>query len=784
MKALDGINLLEFGSNLAAAYAAMLLSEQGACALRVELPGASPSEATPHFHVVNRSKRRCALDLLAGDGRAMAEKLIANADIVVCGLAPSRARKLGIDYESIFKINPLALYLALPPVGSRGPWLDFDYGCDLDDELIMAISGISGSQWARSGNPVALTFPAPSYSAAVMGATAVVAALTARAKANSPRGQAVEVSVLGGALSLQTGSILRHEKMTNLYGSSQPQDPLGPVPCYRLFEAADGNYLFVACGNSTFFNKFALAIERPDLVADPSFEGAPWGIPAENWQTLKDILEPIIRKRPRNEWLRILRDADVPCAPVMTRQEFIEHPQVRHLGMQRELFDPQLGRAIQMGVPVALRDTPGDIKRPLSALENPSELAGSFARDRPNTPGRAIAKRAESSNGGPLAGVVVLDFASYIAGSYAPMILAQMGADVIKVESLEGDAFRSFGFGFLGWNQGKRGLALNLRTAEGRQIVYELVRRADVMVENMRPGATRKAGIDYETLASINPRLVYVSVNAFGNHGPAFDLPGFDPLLQAASGVMAAQGGHHYHPVYLTCAICDYGAAMLAAFGCVLALRARQQTGRGQLCETTLLQAAMAFQAGEFIFYEGRDDMENGHPEYRGRSALSRAYRCADGGWVALSLSTEAQLDCLVEVTGLARDQFSDAFAQPSEGTLAAALAACFAKRSRDELLSAMATARIPAVKVNYAQTLFEDPIVRANGLIAELEHSKWGRVKQTGILANFSATPAAIVRAAPLLGEHSKEVLSEHLGYDEPTLASLIERGIVKDGS
>jgi formyl-CoA transferase len=379
---------------------------------------------------------------------------------------------------------------------------------------------------------------------------------------------------------------------------------------------------------------------------------------------------------------------------------------------------------------------------------------------------------------------VVLDFASYIAGSYAPMILAQMGADVIKIESLEGDAFRSFGFGFLGWNQGKRGLSLNLRSLEGRQIVYELTRRADVIVENMRPGATRKAGIDYETLSSINPRLVYVSVNAFGNHGPEFDLPGFDPLLQARSGVMAAQGGHHHHPVYLTCAICDYGAAMLAAFGCVLALRSRQQTGRGQLCETTLLQAAMAFQAGEFIFYEGRADMENGQPEYRGRSALSRAYRCGDGRWVALSLSTEAQWNSLREVTELVREGFSQASVQPADGRLASALADYFAQRPRDEALSAMGKARVPAVKINYAQDLFEDPIVTANGLIAELDHSQWGRVLQTGLLARFSATPARIVRAAQLLGEHSKEVLREHLGYDQLTLDSLIERGILKAAS
>jgi crotonobetainyl-CoA:carnitine CoA-transferase CaiB-like acyl-CoA transferase len=782
MKALDGINLLEFGSNLAAAYAAMLLAEQGALAVRVELPGASPSPSTPHFHVVNRSKRRCALDLAKDEGRAAVVRMIAVADIVICGLAPSRSRELGIDYESVRVINPSALYLAMPPLGSRGPLQDFDWGCDLDDELIMAISGISGSQWARSGNPVALTFPAPSYSTGVLGATAAVAALIARNGALSGRGQEIEVSVLAGALSLQTGSILRHEQMTTLYASSQPQDPLGPVPCYRLFEASDGNYLFVACGNSTFFNKFALAIERPELVSDPRFEGAPWAIPPENWQTLKDILEPIIRTKPLAKWLAILRRADVPCAPVMSRQEFIEDPQVRHLAMRRELPDRKLGYTIQMGVPVALRYTPGDIQGPLADMESPIDLASYLELSKP-TARRLGHEHTDKLSHGPLSGVVVLDFASYIAGSYAPMILAQMGADVIKIESFEGDAFRSFGFGFLGWNQGKRGLAINLKSAEGREIVLELARRADVIVENMRPGATRKAGIDYETIAAINPRLVYLSVNAFGNHGPDFDSPGFDPLLQARSGVMAAQGGHHYHPVYLTCAICDYGAAMLAAFGCVLALRSRQQTGRGQMCETTLLQAAIAFQAGEFIFYESRSDMENGTPEYRGRSALSRAYRCSDGKWIALSVSSEAQWNSLRDGAQFARKEFGEALAQGADGPLASALADYFGQRERAAVLLAMKRARVPAVKINYAQTLFDDPVVTANGLIAELNHSQWGRVRQTGHLVRFSETPGVIRRAAPRLGEHSQEVLREHLRYDDARIASLVQRGTVKAG-
>ena len=184
-----------------------------------------------------------------------------------------------------------------------------------------------------------------------MGASAAVAGLIARE--HTGEGQELEVSLLAGALSLQTGGVLKHEKMTTLYHG--PQDPLGPIPCYRLFEASDHKYLFAACGNATFWGKFVLALDLPELVSDPRFENAPWGIPPEHWQPLKDILEPVIRTKPRDEWLNILREADVPCAPVMTRQEFIAHPQTAAIGMRQQVRDPVLGETVQLGVPVSCR---------------------------------------------------------------------------------------------------------------------------------------------------------------------------------------------------------------------------------------------------------------------------------------------------------------------------------------------------------------------------------------------------------------------------------------------
>ena len=772
-KALDGVAVVEFCSNMGAAYAAMLLAEQGARVIKVEPPGGDLTRGSPHFHVLNRSKRSVLFDFATADGRADAARLVESADVTITGWTPAQAHRLGLESRSILAINPRVIAVEMPPFGNRGPDADLEGG----EELVAAIGAISGTQWARSGNPVPLTFPAASYAAGVMAATSAAAALFAR---GDGLGQAVEVSLLAGAFSLQTGGIMRHEKMTSLYHG--PQDPLGPIPCYRLFEASDGHYLFIACGNTTFWNKFALAIERPDLVADARFEGAPWGVPKENWQTLKEILEAIIRARPRDEWLAILREADVPCAPVMKRDEFMDHPQTRALEMRRELADPTLGATIQPGIAINLLDTPGEITGPAPAVSHGGVGAAlawldSESRIRAALPARDATAR------GPLTGVLVLDFCSYIAGSYGPMILAQMGADVIKIESLEGDAFRHFGFGFLGWNEGKRGLSLDFTTPEGREIIRGLAQRADIVVENLRPGRMARYGFDYATLSALNPGLIYMSVNAFGNRGPEHNQPGFDPLLQARSGVMAAQGGPHGHPVYLTCAICDYGAAMLSAYGCVLALNARARIGRGQMCETSLLQAAMALQAGEFIFYDGRPDMEHGSAEYRGASALSRAYECADGKWLFVAATTAAAWDALRSVTAIAAPPaFGDATHAPGGGQLAAALGEYFHGREREEAISALRAVSVPAVPVNRFGDLFEEPQVIANDLLIDLQHSQWGRVSQTGILAKFAATPGKVDRAGPQLGEHSAEILETLLGYGRDRIEDLRARRIIRN--
>ncbi len=763
--ALDGITVVEFSSNLPAAFAAMLLAEHGAHTILVGPAERAMRLATPHPQVFDRSKQRVTMDFASAECQEEVRRLIASADVVVVGDAPACRKEHRLDYESIRSLNPALIGLYLPPFGSAGMLADMAGG----EELAAALSGVTGSQWARSGNPVATIFPVVSYATGVLGATAAVAALIARQR--SGLGQAVEVPMIAGGLALQTGAALRHPAMRPLHPTEGSQNPLGPIPCYRVFEAADGRYLFIACGNPTFWNRFTLAIERPDLVADPRFEHAPWGMSTENREALRQILEPIIRTRPMAEWLEILRENDVPCAPIASRAEFFDAPQVRYMDARQKVPDSILGATFQMAAPVRLSATPGRI-RPEGALD------GDFAA----SPADAdLSVRTLDSDAPPLEGVLVLDFSSYIAGSFCGMLLAQLGADVVKVESLQGDSFRSMEFAFMGWNQGKRSLTLDLTRAEGRELAKRLAERGDIVLENMRPGRMHRFGLDYESLAEKNRRLIYMTITGYGSRGPEYNQPGFDPLLQARSGMMAAQGGPHGAPVYLTCSPCDYGAAMLATLGCVLAIHARRRDGRGQFCETSLLQAAIAFQAGELIFYDGRPGLETGSSEYRGAAALSRAYRCAGGRWLFVTIDNDAGWTRLRGLLGLETGiDYPAARLEPAEGALASRLAERFAAHDREPMLARLRAAGISAVVVNRVNDLFTDPQIAANDLFAELDHPGRGPVTQTGVLMKFAATPGVLRRPAPALGQHSETILGELLGMDSARVRKLREQGVI----
>jgi len=375
----------------------------------------------------------------------------------------------------------------------------------------------------------------------------------------------------------------------------------------------------------------------------------------------------------------------------------------------------------------------------------------------------------------PLDGIRVVDLTSYIAGSYAAMMLADLGADVVKVEALEGDNFRELP-GFYGWNRGKRSLAANVKTPEGRAIVERLVDRGDVFMENMRPGVADRLGVGWARLREINPRLVYCSVTGFGSTGPYVDRPAFDPLLQALSGLMVIQG-FGGPPQYVRVAVTDYYTASLAAQAVLAALFVRERTGRGQRVETSLLHGAMALNSGAMIDYEGKPTLARDNPTYR-------LYQAADGEWLFLACGNQSfwvKLCKALDLPGLADDpRFGSWLLRlDNRAELLPILEAKFRSKPRDEWLEILAAADIPAGRVQPLASFFDDPAVRHHGMMREYDHAEAGRLRVMGQPLVFSDTATRDPGPPPTLGEHTDEVLAE-LGYDAAAIADLRARSIV----
>jgi len=376
---------------------------------------------------------------------------------------------------------------------------------------------------------------------------------------------------------------------------------------------------------------------------------------------------------------------------------------------------------------------------------------------------------------GPLEGVKIVDLTSYIAGSYGAMMLADMGADVVKVEALEGDSFRELP-GFYGWNRGKRSLAVNMKDPDGRAIVHRLAKDADVVMENMRPGVVERLGVDYETLRALNPRLIYSTVTAFGSDGPYKDRPGFDPLLQAMGGVMTLQG-LGTAPQYLRIAVTDYYCAALACQAVLAALFVRERTGRGQRVQTSLLQAVLALQSGNVVTYPGYELTFRVTPTYR-------LYQGSDGQWFFLAVGNQSFWVKLCTAIGredLAQDpRFGSWMARRDHaGALMPLLESAFSSRPPAEWLRILATHDIPAAPTQSLQEFMQDPAVLHHQMIVKYDHPELGPLSLMGQPLRFSETQAPDAGPPPTLGQHTTDVLRQ-AGYTDPEIAELRRRGVI----
>jgi crotonobetainyl-CoA:carnitine CoA-transferase CaiB-like acyl-CoA transferase len=338
--ALAGITVVDLTSYIAGSYGAMMLADLGARVIKVESLEGDSFRELPGFFGWNRGKRSIAVNLKAPDGRAIAHSLAGLADVVMENMRPGVAARLGVDYETLRRLNPRIVYCSVTAFGSDGPYRDRPGF----DPLLQAMAGVMTLQ-GFGGPPRYVRIPVTDYYAAALACQAVLAALLVRARTG--RGQRVETSLLHAALALQSGNVVDHPGREVVYRDT---------PTYRLYQAGDGQWFFLACGNQSFWVKLCRALGRRDLADDPRFGS--WLSRRDHADALTPLLEEAFASRPRDEWLRILADHDIPCAPTQPIKEFMRDPAVRHHGMIVEYDHPEVGALSLMGQPLRFSETP------------------------------------------------------------------------------------------------------------------------------------------------------------------------------------------------------------------------------------------------------------------------------------------------------------------------------------------------------------------------------------------------------------------------------------------
>jgi crotonobetainyl-CoA:carnitine CoA-transferase CaiB-like acyl-CoA transferase len=776
--ALDGIIVLDLTSDPAGALATMFLCDHGARVIRV-IDVHDTAARRGGYLVWDRGKECVRLDFsrlapLAPTAQeepmASYTRLLRAADVLVEDFPPSSTQQAMVPFDRLSALNPRLVHCSITAYGKHGPHTD-----ELPiDDLVLARMGILATQPGFRPAPVHVVHPLPSVGAALFAAQGIAAALLAREKTG--HGRSVDTSLMAGAM-------LYHPKLTgeNLAPNTFQTHPAGSAPFYSVYECGDGNWVQLGCVHRGFVAIAATVMDIKYVLDEPRFGGGRMPPTEEADKELRAIVAQALRTKPYAEWAKIFEAADVPFAQARLTEESFTDPQVKANGMVVELQDPEVGPMMQMGVPIELSHTPGVVKGPRQlATADLSQLLADLPEVPPATQSPA---QPDTLFDPPLKGIRVLEITNLIAGPTAGRLLADLGADVIKMEPLEGDMSRPIGRTyFFNLNTNKRSLSVNTKTPEGKDVAQKLAATADVLLANLRPGATSRMGLGPD----INPRLIETHITGYGAKGPYAHRPGIDPLAQALMGLERAQGGMGNPPSFpAQLAPTDFTAGAMGALGTILALYVRERTGVIQRVDTNLLNGGIVLSSEWFTRYQGRPVRRLADKGQYGLDPFHRLYQVNDGWIYVVAESPDERrafaraFDCPALVDDTAN---VPAGQHPNDTPLAQSVAQRFVALSRQESLERLRAAGIPCgpVLAGDSEVFLDDPHAAANDMIATQQHPIMGHMRIARHYVRFGHTQVVAGRPTPLLGEQLREVLEE-LGFSAQTIGEFYEKQAVK---
>ncbi|HEX4218247.1 MAG TPA: CoA transferase [Acidimicrobiales bacterium] len=806
---LSGIRVLDLSSGIAGPITGMLLSDHGADVVKVEPPGGDPFRSSPGYAAWLRGRRSAELDLTTEDDSATFVGLVRNADIVLESFAPGTTERLAIDADTLLAENPALIYCSITGYGphtghNSRPGYDALVAARLGllheqrGHLGGAIPHIQGEEpylpdlpipegmepGSPRPGPIFTYTPWPSIAAAYLATTGINAALLARLRTG--RGQHVETSLLQAALSLTTSKWLRVERDDEPFYRSWIHDRRAPK---GFFRCADDRWVEQWVPNPRFVmssaNGDTLAHRRD--VAKVRDDPDRIGTTPENIVVLAHYFPEMVDAFARfdsDDWVRVAEEAGVPLQPVRTPEEALADPALAAESAVVDVDHPEYGRLRQVGILYGLSRTPGRVQGPVPRVgEHTAEVrAEAGAIPRASAGGQSPPGGAMS----PLEGVTVIDLGFAVAGPFGTQVLADLGADVIKVNATRDPWWHANHIAY-GANRGKRSICIDLKTPEGLAVLHRLVERADVVHSNMRRGALLRLQCDEASLRAVNPDIVYCHTRGF-DKGPRSDSPGNDQTGCSLAGVTYEDGGcaEGGKPFWSLTSLGDTGNGFLSAIGVIQALYHRARSGESQSVDTSILNAGLLAASMTSVQADGTPVPRSQLDRMQlGLGPLYRLYETSDG-WVCIAATTEGQWKGLLDALGqpaIGDDpRFADASARGRHRPeLDAVLEPLFRHRTSAELFDALDGHGVPSeiADPEFSRRVFDDPEMREHGLLVEQQHPKLGKFEHFGTTISFSDTPGRIWGPPPVVGQHTRQILDEY-GYDGDEIGKLIADGAV----